>query len=205
MIWKPILAVALALLVGLAGYAVAGRPGLPSAPSERAPSNPALTPEAEKASKELLNNYGDVRAWLTMSDSLIREGRTETAIYVLQDALHAIPGNADLWVQMGVALVAHADGEVVPAARLAFDRAARLAPEHPAPAYFLGLAWLQSGDVDSALSTWGTLRARSQDDAPWVPLLDRQIAAAQRMREMGVGQGMMPVPAGPAGEAPTGS
>ena len=205
MIWKPILAVALALLVGLAGYAVLGRPGLPSAPSERAPSNPALTPEAEKASKELLNNYGDVRAWLTMSDSLIREGRTETAIYVLQDALHAIPGNADLWVQMGVALVAHADGEVVPAARLAFDRAARLAPEHPAPAYFLGLAWLQSGDVDSALSTWGTLRARSQDDAPWVPLLDRQIAAAQRMREMGVGQGMMPVPAGPAGEAPAGS
>ncbi|TPE63695.1 tetratricopeptide repeat protein [Sandaracinobacter neustonicus] len=201
--WKTILPVALVLLLGFGGYMVVGSPGLKSAPSERSAPHPDLTPEAEQASKELLNNFGDVRAWLTLSDALIRTGRTESAVSAMQSGLEAIPGNADLWVQMGVALVAHADGEVVPAARLAFDRAARLAPDHPAPAYFLGLAWLQSGDVDNALKTWGELRARSADDAPWVSLLDRQIAAAHRMRDMGVGQAMMPVP--PDGEGSPGT
>ncbi len=180
----PLLAVALALGVGIAGYAISGSPGQPSAPAPARSINPRLTPEAETASKQLLENFGDVRAWLTLSDALIRDGRTETAIYSLQSALEAIPGNAELWVQLGIAMVAHAQGEVVPAARLAFDRASRLEPEHPAPGYFLGLAWLQSGDVDQALATWRALRDRSPADAPWVPMLDSRIAAGEKMKAM---------------------
>lgn len=180
----PLIAVAMALGVGVAGYAISGSPRLPSAPAPARSINTDLTPEAEQASKKLLENFGDVRAWLTLSDALIRAGRTETAISALQSGLEAIPGNADLWVQLGIAMVAHANGEVVPAARLAFDRASRLAPEHPAPGYFLGLAWLQSGDVDQALATWRALRDRSPADAPWVPMLDSRIAAGEKMRAM---------------------
>ncbi len=180
----PLLAVALALGAGIAGYAFAGIPGLPSRPAPTRSVNPELTPEAEKASKELLENFGDVRAWLTLSDAFIRSGNTETAIAALQSALEAIPGNADLWVQMGIALVAHANGEVVPAARLAFDRASRLEPEHPAPGYFLGLAWLQAGDAEQALETWRALRDRSPADAPWVPMLNEKIATGDRMKAM---------------------
>ncbi|WP_199553885.1 tetratricopeptide repeat protein [Sandaracinobacteroides hominis] len=186
----PIIAAAAVLGLAAAGYAVTGSPGLKSAPAPARSLNPDLTPEAEQASKQLLENFGDVRAWLTLSDALIRIDRTETAVEALQSGLEAIPGNADLWVQLGIALVAHADGEVVPAARLAFDRASRLAPEHPAPAYFLGLAWLQSGDVQQALQTWKALRDRSPADAEWVPMLDRQIAVAENMAQMGVGQGI---------------
>jgi cytochrome c-type biogenesis protein CcmH/NrfG len=189
--WQPILAVGLALAAGVAGYAMVGSPGLKAQPAPVKVENPDLTPEAEKASKQLLDNFGDVRAWLTLSDALIRAGRTETAVYSLESALEAIPGNADLWVQLGVALVAHANGEVVPAARLAFDRAARLAPDHPAPSYFLGLAWMQAGETEKALETWRALRARSADDAPWVPSLERQIAAAVMMEQMGMGPGMV--------------
>ncbi len=176
-------AVALALVVGAVGYAVTGTPEEPSAPAPKRTVNPELTPEAEEASKHLLENFGDVRAWLTLSDALIRAERADTAVAALQSGLKAIPGNADLWVQMGVALVAHANGQVVPAARLAFDRAARLAPDHPAPGYFLGLAWLQSGDVDRALATWEGLRARSPADAPWLPMLDERIELAKRIQE----------------------
>jgi cytochrome c-type biogenesis protein CcmH/NrfG len=198
--WQPILAIAVALGAGLAGYAVMGSPELKAQPAPVKVENPDLTPEAEKASKQLLDNFGDVRAWLTLSDALIRAGRTETAVYSLESALEAIPGNADLWVQLGVALVAHANGEVVPAARLAFDRASRLAPDHPAPSYFLGLAWMQAGQTDKALETWNALKARSQPDAPWVPALDRQIAAATMMEQMGMAPGMMqPGAAGGAG------
>jgi cytochrome c-type biogenesis protein CcmH len=200
--WQPILAVAVALGAGIAGYAVMGSPGLKAQPAPARIENPDLTPEAEKASKQLLENFGDVRAWLTLSDALIRAGRTETAVYSLESALEAIPGNADLWVQLGVALVAHANGEVVPAARLAFDRASRLAPDHPAPSYFLGLAWMQAGQTEKALETWRALRARSQDDAPWVPSLERQIAAAEMMEQMGMGPGMMQPGGAPAAEGP---
>lgn len=190
--WQPILAVALALGVGVAGYAVTGSPTLPAAPAPRSDPNPDLTPEAEKASKQLLENFGDVRAWLTLSDALIRANRTETAVTALESGLEAIPGNADLWVQLGVALVAHANGEVVPAARLAFDRASRLAPDHPAPSYFLGLSWLQAGEPEKALAVWRDLLGRSTPDAPWRPMLERQVKAAEMMQQMGVGNGMMP-------------
>jgi cytochrome c-type biogenesis protein CcmH/NrfG len=189
--WQPLMALSAALAVGIAGYAFAGRPDLKATPAETVATNPDLTPEAEKASTALLENFGDVRAWLTLSDALIRAGRTETAVAALESALEAIPGNPDLWVQLGVALVAHANGEVVPAARLAFDRASRLAPDHPAPSYFLGLAWVQAGETERALETWRALRARSTPDAPWVPMLDQQIAAAQMMQDMGVGPAML--------------
>lgn len=202
MSWRPWLAVAGALGAGVAGYALTGSPALPSAPAPRAPVNPDLTPEAEVASRQLLDNFGDVRAWLTLSDALIRAERTETAVVALESALDAYPGNADLWVQLGVALVAHANGEVVPAARLAFDRAGRLAPDHPAPSYFLGLSWLQAGEPDKALGAWKALLGRSTPDAPWRPMLERQVAAATMMQQMGVGSGMPGLMRPPAATAP---
>jgi cytochrome c-type biogenesis protein CcmH len=198
--WQSVSVIAAALGVGVAGYAFMGSPTLKAQPAPARVENPDLTPEAEKASKQLLENFGDVRAWLTLSDALIRAGRTETAVYTLDSGLEAIPGNADLWVQMGVALVAHANGEVVPAARLAFDRASRLAPDHPAPSYFLGLAWMQSGETEKALETWRGLRARSNADAPWVPMLDQQIAAAVMMEQMGLMPGMMQPGSPPVGQ-----
>lgn len=185
----PIVAILAALAVAGGGYWLTGRPGVGSSPAPQSSLNPDLTPEAEQASKALMNNFGDVRAWLTLSDALIRNGKTETAVVALDSALEQIPGNPELWSQMGVALVAHASGEVVPSARLAFDRASRLDPDHPAPPYFLGLAWLQAGQPDEALKAWTALRQRSPDDAPWVETLDRQMVAAEMMRKMGVGPG----------------
>ncbi|MFA7439590.1 MAG: cytochrome c biogenesis factor [Sphingomonadaceae bacterium] len=183
----PVFIVALGLAVGVGGYALTGNPGLPEAPAPRAPVDPRFTPEAEKASQVLLDNFGDARDWLTASDALIRAGRTETAIWLLDQATHRIPGNVDLWAQLGVAIVSHAEGEVVPAARLAFDRASRLDPQHPAPAYFLGLSWLQSGDPARALTVWRELDARTPPDAPWKPMLERLMRGATKMIELGVG------------------
>ena len=184
----PALAVVvLALGTAVAGYALTGQPLQPASPAPRADYDSRYTPEAEKASSSLMNNFGDVRAWLTLSDALIRAGRAETAVVALGHAQDAIPGNVDLWVQTGVALVAHADGEVVPAARLAFDRAGRLAPAHPAPAYFLGLSWLQSGKPEMALKEWQALDARTPEAAPYKALLAEQIGAAQMMIAMQAG------------------
>lgn len=184
----PLLVVLACLGLGLGGYAVAGHPGEPARPAPKAPNDPRWTPEAETAQKQLLENYGDVRAWLVLSDALIRMGRTSDAVEGLQVATRAIPNSPDLWVGMGNALVVHSDGFVTPAARLAFDKASRLNPRHPAPSYFLGLAWLQAGKPAEALEVWTALRKASPDSAPWVADLDRKIAAARMMQLMGVGQ-----------------
>ena len=183
------LAVMVAVALGVGGYALTGSPRLPAAPAPARVMNPDLTPEAEQASKQLLNNYGDVRAWMTLSDALIRANRTETAVAAMDQALDAIPGDADLWVQMGISLVAHAQGEVAPAARLAFDRASRLAPDHPAPPYFLALAWMQSAEPAKALAVLRPLEARSPADAPWRPMVERMIRGAEAMLAAGMGAG----------------
>lgn len=180
----PVIAIVGAVALGLVGYALTGNPGLPASPGATPPLDARFTPEAEKASSALLENYGDVRAWLTLSDALIRAGRTETAVVALTHATEAIPGDVNLWVQMGVALVAHAGGQVVPAARLAFDRASRLAPDHPAPAYYLGLTWFQSGQPEQALAVWQALDARTTDDAPFKAMLGQQIRVASMMLAM---------------------
>jgi cytochrome c-type biogenesis protein CcmH/NrfG len=188
----PALCVAAAVLLGAAGYGWTGHPGVASAPAPRAAPDPRITPEAEQASKALLANFGDVRSWLTLTDALIREGHTETAVWLLNQAIDRIPGNVDLWSQLGVALVAHAENEVTPAARLAFDRANRINPDHPAPYYYLGLAWLQGGRPDQALLVWQQLEARSAPDAPWRPMLERLIGAARTMVAMQAQQGEPP-------------
>ena len=59
--------------------------------------------------------------------------------------------------------------------------AAKLAPQNPAPRFFLGLAWMQEGDAKAALAEWRQLRADSPPGAPWLPELDARIAAVEEM------------------------
>ena len=181
------LGVAACLAAGLTGYVIQGRPDLPSHPVE--PRAEAYRGDSSFAKERgaLLENLGDVGAWLNFADALQRAGMTERAVEAMKVATKAFPESPDLWVGLGNALAVHGDGFVSPAARLAFARAAEIAPDHPAPLYFLGMAWLQSGQPGEALATWRELREKSPPDAPWLPDLDRKIEAAETMQKMGVG------------------
>ncbi|MGL4542215.1 MAG: tetratricopeptide repeat protein [Polymorphobacter sp.] len=176
-----VLAVAAVMGLGLAGYMIAGRPDLAASPAPQASFDRASTSQFEESRQALLSNAGDVGAWLMFADVLTREGRTADAIDGLQVALAAMPGDADLWVGLGQAMTVHAGGMVTPAARLAFDKASRLAPNNPAPRYFLGLAWLQAGDAKAARREWQALRAASPPDAPWLPEVDAKLKAVDAM------------------------
>ncbi len=181
-----------ALAAGAAGYAVHGRPGLPAAPVPARPAPPAAAEAREGARSTLLVNPGDVAAWIRLSNAMIAAGDTAGAVEAMEVATAALPADVNLRVQQGVALVAHAEGEVVPAARLAFDRASALDPTHPAPRYFLGLAWLQAGRPREALGVWRELLAMTPPDAPWAEELTRMIGAAETMVALGVGERAVP-------------
>jgi predicted Zn-dependent protease len=112
------------------------------------------------------------------ADSSVAHGQVIDDEQLLRSALvrSAHPRDYALWVGLGNALVEHG-GSVSPAARLAFERADALAPNHPAPRFFLGLAEARSGNPVEASRQWKELLASAPADAGWRPLVEDAVAA----------------------------
>ncbi|MBV9528814.1 tetratricopeptide repeat protein [Sphingomonas sp.] len=163
-----------ALLIGAAGYALQGRPGLPSAPADDAAEH-QVVPLAQ-ARHAFFGNFSGEESWLAMSEALARDGDTENAVNILRNAVGRYPGNVQLWIGLGNALVDHARG-LTPPAELAYRRAAGLAPGHPAPLFFYGLALARSGDPQTAAAIWRNILATAPAKADWRPLVEQGVMA----------------------------
>ena len=173
---------AAALLLGVAGYAWQGHPGMAGVsvvPKEDANSFDDTTIDARN---EMGERFGTAREWLVFSDSLNRQGKHGAAANYLRNGVKEHPDDPDLWVGLGNALVVHAGGVITPAAQFAFQKAADLSPEHPGPPFFLGLAYAQSGKIDQARAIWTELLARSSEDAPWREDLESRLATMEQIQ-----------------------
>jgi cytochrome c-type biogenesis protein CcmH len=186
--WRGAAPVVAALALGLAGYAAVGAPGQPARPTAPAAPDPQAVAARKAAAAALEQDYRNTGEWLKLASALVAEGRPAAAAEAMETALKLDDRNPEFWVGLGNALVAQAGGEVVPAARLAFGRANAVDPAHPAPRYYLGLALLQAARPAEARRVWEELRRDSQDSDPWVPDLDRKIAATRTMELLGVGR-----------------
>ena len=170
---------AAALLLGAAGYAVHGRPGLAGSP--RAGSAPEPPISLVTARNAFLGEFSGRSHWLIISDSYAARGQTRDAVGILLAATRQHPRDYALWLGLGNALTDHARG-LTPAARLAFARSAELAPTSPAPGYFLGLAKLRSGDLEGALADWKSVLADAPANASWRPFVEDGVALVEGMR-----------------------
>lgn len=167
------------LMFGAAGYAFQGHPGLAGSPrSGQAASAPI---PLDKVRRAFMGNFSASEHWLIMADSFAARGETQDAVGLLKSAVRAHPRDYGLWVGLGNALADHARS-VTPASRLAFQRAKEIAPNAPAPDYFLGLALLRSGQPDEALAIWKDLLAKSDPRAQWRPYLVDGVALIERMQ-----------------------
>ncbi len=171
---------AAALSLGLAGYAWQARPDLPGSPTP--PRAAAKQPDSDFALQRnrLLDRFGGAAQILDAADAFHRQGLDAYSVGLIKGALERSPNSPDLWVGLGTALTFHAEGRVTPAAELAFDRAAAIAPDHPAPSYFRGLAYAQSGQLDRADDIWTALLARAPADAPWRAEIAARLAELKR-------------------------
>ena len=160
---------AAALALGCAGYAVQGRPGLAGSPNRVAARAPPLPLTA--ARKAMMGQFTAADTWMTISDSYARRGKSQDAAGIMRSAIRARPNDYALWVGLGNALADHAR-TLTPAARFAFARANALAPGHPAPRFFLGLALARSGDPGQALALWREVLAEAPADASWRPFVE---------------------------------
>jgi cytochrome c-type biogenesis protein CcmH len=168
---------AAALLVGGAGYALQGHPGLPGSPAPGSAEAHYLP--LAKARHALLGQFTASERWLILADSFASRGKTQDAVGLVQSGLRAHPNDDVLWVGLGNALVDHA-GIMTPAAELAYARAAKLAPWSPAPPFFHGLALLRSGQREAALAEWKNLLATAPAEAGWRPLVEDGVALIER-------------------------
>lgn len=167
-------AAAAALLLGGAGYAFQGSPGVPGAPAEGTEGRDYFP--LTQARHAFFGDFAASETWLRMSEALERDGQSEDAVGILVNAVKRYPGDPQLWIGLGNALVDHARG-ITPAAELAYKRAEAAAPGHPAAPFFYGLALARSGDREDALKMWNSILAKAPKDASWRPLVEQGIAA----------------------------
>ncbi len=169
------------LVFGLAGYAWQGSPGQPAAP--KAPES-RVSDQGEamvEGRAALFDRTTPPPDYLLTSDAFARRGRFGEAAGLLRRGLEDNPQDLESWLALGLALVGHADGTVTPAALQAFGRARVIDPDNPGADYFLGFAYLQSGEVRAARAVWAGLVERSPPDAPWREGLAAEVARLDDM------------------------
>ncbi len=179
-------AVAAAVLLGVAGYVTQGSPTLSGAPRQAA-APVASDPAALVEGRAKVTNSGipTNNRWVVIADALARNGRYADAAEVLRGAINDDPHNADAWLALANALVAHADNRLTPPALLAYGRAIEAEPDAPGPRFFLGLAYAQEGRLVEARELWLDLVKSAPEDAPWRLPLARQL---MRLDEVLAGQ-----------------
>ena len=168
---------AAAVMFGCAGYALQGRPGLAGAPRHAAQRSPPLPLTGARQAMTGQFDYADT--WLNMADALASRGNTEDAARLLAAQAARHPRDYKLWVGLGNALTDHAR-TITPAGRLAFARAAELAPGYPAPRFFLGLAEARSGNPEEAVRLWQEVLRDAPPKASWRPMVEEGIALVGR-------------------------
>lgn len=178
------------LVFGLAGYAWQGSTTQPGSPKAAQTGQIRSGDAMVDARLALFDDEGMKAPYITTADAFARRGQFSRSAALLRSGVTANPQHFEGWLALGMTLVEHAEGNVTPAARNAFDRASAIQPQNPVPALFLGTAYLASRDVREARAVWGELLLNTPEDAPWKADLERRVEALDRML------------AGPANAAP---
>ena len=164
------------LLFGLTGYALQGSPDQPASPGEAQEQNDVDGELLVEARREFFDTTQFPSRWIVTGDSYVRRGDFEAASGFYRNAVEEAPKDREAWLALGIALVEHADGRLTPAALEAFERAQLLDQANGGPRYFLGLAWLRSGEIERTRELWREAIESAPVDAPWRESLSQRLA-----------------------------
>lgn len=178
-----------ALMLGATGYALQGRPFLSGRQARPQAVAAQLDPGLMDLRDRMLGRpqFSGDGSYLVAADAMRRAGEGRLAVQAVLGGIRRVPNSLMLWVGLGDALAAHDGDRVSPPALFAFQQARRISPEHPAPPFFLGLAYIRAGDFSAARPLWAKALALSPagtsyrtDIAIRLALLDRYLAEADQ-------------------------
>ncbi|GGA05630.1 hypothetical protein GCM10010923_14290 [Blastomonas marina] len=176
-------AVAAALVLGAAGYALQSEPGQAGAPkqltSEAGYDGAALVEARRQFEDEAISPTREI----VTADALARNGRFEYAAGLLNGYLRENPQDSEAWTALGNALFAEAEGNLTEAATEAYRRAAIADEANPAPYFFLGVGWLTAGEFDRVLELWALALERTEEGTPARAVMEARVAQLGMMLE----------------------
>ena len=143
-----------ALMLGATGYALQGSPGVEGHPVEADVTPIEVDPGLVALRGKMFGQFTGEGAFLGTSDALIRGGDLRTGTSLILSGIHQSPNSAMLWTGLGTALAQHDGDTMSPAALFAFRRAMTLAPDHPGPFFFLGVAYIRAQQLPAARAAW---------------------------------------------------
>lgn len=167
-------------------YAQHGSPDLAGQPASQRPAAEAaagahgtqgdMPSLVARLAARLRERPNDPKGWQLLGRSLTTLERFGTAAEAYARAAALLPEDANIRSLHGEALMAASQGQVTPAALLAFTDALSRNAKEPRARFYLGLATLQAGDRNGGLAQWRALAADSKPDDQWMPMLRQRIA-----------------------------
>ncbi len=192
---------AVALLAAAGAYLVGGKPGLPGQPyaqraAERASANPeSLSPDEQfmRLEEVVRSRPNDQAGRRLYARELLRRGRTLEAVEAYRAAA-AIEPNAEIYTELGEALIVMNEGEITPEAESAFRRAIEVDPQSLSPAFYLAAAAYNADpNAETAMVLADVAGQADANDARTAPLA-AAIAARLARPRMGPETGQGPPP-----------
>lgn len=156
-----------ALALAVIGYALQGAPSLPGAVAA-APQRPTLeiSRDIVELRGAMFGRFTQDAAYQTAADAMIRINLPAAAVKVTLGGINLAPKSVALWTELGSTLATH-DGNIVsPPALFAFRRAMQLAPRHPGPPFFLGLSYIEAGQLAEGRYWWAQALALTPQNIP---------------------------------------
>jgi len=167
---KPVLIVAMAVVLPLAAFGLylqLGSPGLPGGTTEVAEQQAPMTPQLQAVETAVAKAPTDPAAWRALGEALMESGQPADAANAFGRAVALGDKDPKLQSRLGSALVLAGGEHVDDKAKAAFTAALAGDPTDPIARFFLGLAKEQSGDAAGALTDWLALENDVPSDLPW--------------------------------------
>lgn len=165
--------------IGLCLYLATGRPDLPAQPLAERLANPGndINVLIARAENHLARNPDDGAGWDLLAPIYYRSSRMEDSANAYAQAIRLLGESPERLDGYAEALIALADGVVTADARKQLEASLTLKPDNPRTRYYLALALEQEGKKPEARAAFEALAKDTPADAPWLPLVNKHIAA----------------------------
>lgn len=168
---KPWTIAATGLMLGAAGYAWQGNPGLAGHPVSAVQAKGEIDPDVLELRDAMYGRFNFTWASFMRADAMTRAGAPDTAARAMILTVRQAPLDAGAWTWLGVKLAENDGNQVSPAAKFAFEHAMALAPQHPGPPFFYGLALIRQNRFAEARPLWAKAVEVAPPEAGYLSLI----------------------------------